>query len=393
MYDTSKGLIARGHDARVYTINTNLPGEGPFFERQIPLVPAERLAERAFRHITGYNDVLFPSTLILRVHPWAGRADLWHFHNLHGHFVSMALLGAMSWTKQIVISPVDQYLLTGHCPYPIDCERYNEGCGSCPRLNEGWPGISRDSTRGLWLMKRFVMRTSRFNMFFHTKALAEAYRKSLPWMKNPRVIPYGVDICCYRPLSRKDCAQALGVTMGKSFVIGIFHSYVNEPRKGLLPLIEQVGRLAEEMPDRLSLLVVGHGSEEVRRLVPSCLNLATLPFLQDPHELAQALNLCDVLLYPTRAENLSLTCLFALSCGVPVISYDVGGQGEAVRDGVNGFLVPMGDHMAMLARLRELCNVPGLQKELALRARTTMEEDYDGERYVERLVDYYKSLF
>ena len=71
-----------------------------------------------------------------------------------------------------------------------------------------------------------------------------------------------------------------------------------------------------------------------------------------------AINLCDVLLYPTQAENLSLTCLNALACGVPVISYDAGGQKEAIRNGYNGFIVDINDEEGMISHLKEMMKNP-----------------------------------
>lgn len=392
MYDTAKGLIARGHGVRVYTMNSGLPGTGPLFERQIPTLPGERVIERIFRRVTGYNDLLFPSTLLLRILPWTSGADVWHFHNLHGHFVSIPCLALLSWTKKIVISPVDQYLITGHCPYPMDCDRYSHGCGSCPRPDEGWPGISRDSTRALWLIKRACLRFAKFHYLFHTNALADIHQREVPYIKQAPVIHYGVDLLCYRPFPKAESVKMLGTDPGTSFVVGLFHSHITEPRKGLIPLISKIGAIASDNRTNIALLVVGNGSEQAKSLVPEAVKVFALPFIKDPHELAAALNLCDVLLYPTRAENLSLTCLFALACGVPVISYDVGGQGEAIVDNENGFLVPLGDHDQIIYNLLKVVDNPSLKARLASAARLRMEKEFDIEMYIGKLSEYYKTL-
>ena len=392
MYDTAKALIARGHDARVYTMNAGMEKNPPFFARQIPVFPLERRVERRFSSLTGLNDCLFPSTALMRFHPWIGTADLWHFHNLHGHYLSIPLLAAMSWTKPVIVSPVDQFLLTGHCPYPLDCERYLQRCGACPRLNERFPGISKEATRALWYIKRLFLRFSKAKMFFHTESLAGEYKKVLAIDPSPEVIHYGVDTYCFRPAPRDDCASRLGVAASTRFAVGLFHSYVSDPRKGILPVIEKLGALAAEKPDSFELLVVGHGSEQVVKMVPPELPVKVLPFLRHAHELADALNLCDVLLYPTQAENLSLTCLCALACGVPVISYDVGGQSEAVIDGVNGFLVQLNDSDAISSNLLTLAGNPSLHQKLCEGARRSAEERFDFDRYIDHLIDHYHSI-
>lgn len=391
MYDTASALFARGHDARVYVMNSHLGSGPPFFERQIPTLPFEIQIEFLFRSATGWNDFFFPSTALLGFIPWLGSADIWHFNNLHGHFVSLPLLGLWSQRKRIVISPVDQYLTTGHCPYYMDCDRYLEGCGRCPRPKDPWPGISRDSTRRLWRMKRNFLRRSSLNMFFHTEYLANHYKTATGHIDGP-VIRYGVDIQRFRPMSRDAVACNLGINRGSRFVVGLLHSYVLEPRKGILPIIRRLCELAKLFPGRLELLVVGNDSEAVKAVVPPELAVTTLPFLKSPHDFAQVLNLCDVLLYPTRAENLSLTCLDSLACGVPVISYDVGGQREAITDGVNGFLVKVDDHETMLDRLVVIMQNPALKEGLSNNARTTAESRFDFDRYIDHLSDYYHKI-
>ncbi len=391
MYDTAKALFARGYDTRVYVMNSHLGGERPFFEKQIPTFPLEQRIEHVFRYVTGGNDLLFPSTFLLRCLPWLGSADIWHFHNLHGHFVSLPILGFLTRTKNVVISPVDQYLTTGHCPYPIDCEQYLDGCGSCPRPKEPWPGIRRDSTRFLWQVKRKFLRISRAHMFFHTEALADHYRRAVKDISGP-VMRYGVDLYCYRPMPKAECACRFSLRESPRFTVGILHSYILEPRKGILPIIEKLGALAKKYPDTLELLVVGRNSEEVKNIVPPELSVTTLPFLKDAHDLAQALNLCDALLYPTQAENLSLTCLYALACGVPVISYDVGGQKEAIADGKNGFLIKPNDHDGMMSAILKLAGDPGLAKTMSANARDTAEKYFDFEHYIDLLTEYYRSI-
>jgi glycosyltransferase involved in cell wall biosynthesis len=392
IYNTTSALIARGLDARVYVMNAHMDGQPPFFARQLPTLPFERLIEKTFSRVMGWNDILFPSTGFLRFSRWIGSADIWHFHNLHGHYMSIPLLGLISWTKCIVISPVDQYLSTGHCPYIMGCERYLHGCGSCERLDEPWPGISRDATYALWQIKRLFFHLSKVNMLFHTQALADHYERSFVRHRPSRVLHYGVDINCYRQLNREDCAQTLGVEPSSRFVVGIFHSYLFDKRKGMPTIIEKLGDLAKKFPGKIDLLVVGHGSDELKDAASQELSVTALPYLNHAHELAKALNLCDVLLYPTQAENLSLTCLYALACGIPIISFDAGGQKEAIEDGVNGFIVGINDYEGMVKALQEMLLNPALCRQLSKGARNTTKKHFDFDRYIDDLVNYYNEV-
>jgi glycosyltransferase involved in cell wall biosynthesis len=68
----------------------------------------------------------------------------------------------------------------------------------------------------------------------------------------------------------------------------------------------------------------------------------------------------DLLVAPSLwYENNPFVVNEALACGVPVIASAAGGMAEAVRDGLNGLLVPPGDVTALRAILQRLANDPG----------------------------------
>jgi glycosyltransferase involved in cell wall biosynthesis len=174
--------------------------------------------------------------------------------------------------------------------------------------------------------------------------------------------------------------------------LGLLHSDIVDRRKGLLPLIGSLQSLAQTMPGRLRLLAIGKSSERALELATENLPIVTLPFLSDNQSLAKALNACDVLLYPTKADNLSLTCLNALACGVPVISSRVGGQPEAVRDNVNGFLCDPDRLDQFVERVARLASDESLRQRLSAEARAIAVAEFDIENYIVKLIAYYNHL-
>lgn len=382
-------LIPRGVDARLYVMDrfTDRP-----YVNSIPRFPGERRLEFMFRRATGRNNFLFPSTLFLGRRPWLKDADIWHFHNLHGHFASIPVLSKLSWRKRIVLSPVDQFLATGYCTYSLGCERFRDACGECPQLDLPYPGLSRDTTSQLLAMKRSAVTNSRFNLLVHTKYLEDFYASTFVGKRPIEQIYYGVDTTVFKPIDRDQAESDLGLPSTTRLTLGLVHSDITDRRKGLLPLIESLQSLADKMPDRLRLLVIGASSDRARQFATSNLPIVTLPFLRDTSSLAKALNACDVLLYPTRADNLSLTCLDALACGVPVISSRVGGQPEAIRDNVNGFLCEPDQLELFSERVAELASDEQLRQRLANEARRIAVAEFDIEIYISNLIAYYNRI-
>jgi glycosyltransferase involved in cell wall biosynthesis len=80
---------------------------------------------------------------------------------------------------------------------------------------------------------------------------------------------------------------------------------------------------------------------------------------QVPQLLAQA----GIFVLCSRYEGLPLSIIEAMCAGLPIVASDVGGVGELVEDGVNGFLVPSGDQEVLTKCLDRL------QVDTALRVR------------------------
>jgi glycosyltransferase involved in cell wall biosynthesis len=69
----------------------------------------------------------------------------------------------------------------------------------------------------------------------------------------------------------------------------------------------------------------------------------------------------DAAVMSSRWENFPHTVVEALAAGAPVLTTDVGGVREAVRDGESGLLVPSGDPAALAAAVRRYLGDPDLQ--------------------------------
>ena len=93
--------------------------------------------------------------------------------------------------------------------------------------------------------------------------------------------------------------------------------------------------------------------------------------LSGPENLA-LVKACSFVVYPTLAENYSMALLEAALCGLPSVTFDVGGNREIVTDGINGFLVGAYEVGALIAAGRRLLE----QKTLAgMRASTLADAE------------------
>ena len=66
----------------------------------------------------------------------------------------------------------------------------------------------------------------------------------------------------------------------------------------------------------------------------------------------------------------------AMACGVPVVSTRCGGPDSIISDGEDGFLVEVGDALAMAGRLSLLCSDLQLNQKIGLTARRSVERRF-----------------
>ena len=91
----------------------------------------------------------------------------------------------------------------------------------------------------------------------------------------------------------------------------------------------------------------------------------------------------DVFVLPTLSESFALVHLEALACGVPVITTP--NCGSTVRDGVEGFIVPIRDPAALADRVERILIDRALRDRLSQSARARARE-FTWDRYKDRLL-------
>ncbi len=66
-------------------------------------------------------------------------------------------------------------------------------------------------------------------------------------------------------------------------------------------------------------------------------------YIENPSILAALYNVCDVFVCPSVIENLPLTCMEAMFCGIPVVAFRTGGTPDIVAHQTTGYLAPLFD--------------------------------------------------
>ena len=172
----------------------------------------------------------------------------------------------------------------------------------------------------------------------------------------------------------------------------IYHGVLSQHQKRILDLPRIVeALLARRVP--VELTVIGDGADRERLLAASrpwveCGAMRFLGIL--PHDrLLELLPHQDVYVLTSEFEGMPNALNEAMGHGcVPVVTDVRSGVPEVVRDGVNGYLVPVGDIPAFVERLALLHQDPARRLKMARQAhRTVIEGGYRSRDMVHRYLE------
>ncbi|KPP98412.1 MAG: N-acetyl-alpha-D-glucosaminyl L-malate synthase BshA [Bacteroidetes bacterium HLUCCA01] len=202
------------------------------------------------------------------------------------------------------------------------------------------------------------------------------------------VIPNFVDLERFKRDAKERCRKS--IVQGDEKII----THVSNFRK-----VKRVTDVAETFSRvlksgiRAKLLFVGDGPER-STVEAMCRDLGCcehVRFLGKQENVEEILSISDAFMMPSASETFGLAALEAMSCGVPVISSDVGGLPELNLDGKTGFVCKLGDVDAMADRAIAMLSNPELHQKMQLAARKRAE-DFEQDHVVAMYEAYYQKV-
>jgi len=157
-------------------------------------------------------------------------------------------------------------------------------------------------------------------------------------------------------------------------------------------LIEAVALASRQLPD-LRLVIVGEGELETltRRLAQERIP-GQITFTGYRSDAIRLLPAFDIFVMSSDFEGLPFALLEAMASGRPIVTTDVQGAGEAVRDGREGLVVPRRDPEALAEGILTLARDKELAARLGGAARARFLAEFTAERMLDRTEALYREL-
>jgi glycosyltransferase involved in cell wall biosynthesis len=140
-------------------------------------------------------------------------------------------------------------------------------------------------------------------------------------------------------------------------------------RKGQVHLLEAWRRL--HLPNA-DLTLIGRMDEEIEPIIKRYEDIFThIGFVRNS-ELRSHLIRSSILVAPSIEDGYALVVGEALACGIPVITTTNTGAADCIRDGVNGYVVPIASPEAIMEKVLAIYRDPDLLRTLQEGARATI---------------------
>ncbi|WP_069188285.1 glycosyltransferase [Paenibacillus sp. GM2] len=163
------------------------------------------------------------------------------------------------------------------------------------------------------------------------------------------------------------------------------------PEKDYPNMLDAFKTVLAKRPDSI-LLIAGTGTERVA-LEQYSKELGierNVKLLGIRRDIPALMNLANAYVMSSRWEGFPMVLLEASASGLPMVATDVGGNREAVQDGITGLLAPPGDCGQLSDRMLALMSCPLAElEEMGERARKYVQERFD----IEVIVTQWTSIY
>ena len=259
--------------------------------------------------------------------------------NLHwvaGETMSIEDIGRIQ--KPVVWTLHDMWAFCGaeHIEDSGSDARWRSGYDSQNKLAEN-SGL--DINKWIWKRKKRAWKTPMY-IVSPSRWLADNVRESALMREWPvTVIPNVLDTEVFKPLDQAQCRIALNLPIDKKIILFGAIGGGADMNKGYDLLILSLCDLADRYEGQIDdVLCVVFGQNEPRHMPELPFSIRWMGIIHDEISLVLLYSAADVMVVPSRLENLPQTGTEAHACGCPVVAFNTTGLIDVVGHKNTGYL-------------------------------------------------------
>lgn len=275
-------------------------------------------------------------------------ADIVHLHWINNGMLSISDIKKIK--KPVVWSLHDMWAFTGGCHYDQFCGKYEDNCHNCPILKSN---KNKDLAYKVHLKKtKIYQKHNNITVVGLSKWLADSARKSSIFRGfNIVQLPNPIDTSIFSPVDKVEARKILNLPIEEKIILFGAMSATSDERKGYKQLINAIMNL-----DMNGKKLVVFGSS--RPIAPDSLTETAIYLgrVNDDINLKLIYSAADVMVVPSIQENLSNAIMESLSCGTPVVAFNIGGNSDMIIHKRTGYLATPYDSYDLSAGISWVLN-------------------------------------
>lgn len=306
---------------KIGVLNRQTPGHAFFYEKETePTVPVEDVINK----INKPYDIVY-------IMFWQGVLSFAHIEAIYDKLKC-----------QIQFRCVDYSPMSGGCHFTGDCQRYQTGCGFCPGIvsnkENDFTRFNVEYRKRVYArVKPIVYGNSYMNSFYHRSYLLKDYNRLevvCPLSDNEK----------YQPLDASIFKTKYNIGIEKTFIMLFGCQHLKDSRKGMTYLLDALDHfyksLTCEEQNKVLLVIIGHDIEPIKdRLL---FDYQYLGYVK-ADDLPGIYSMSSVFLSPSVNDAGPSMVNQAMSCGTPIVSFEMGTALDVVKGRGTGYCAKLKD--------------------------------------------------
>ncbi|HEC8325005.1 TPA: glycosyltransferase [Providencia rettgeri] len=248
-----------------------------------------------------------------------------------------------------------------------------------------------DLDRWVWLRKKKSWK-SPINIVAPSAWMSECVKNSVLLDNFPlTIIPNTLDTKIYKPLNKNFCREVLELPKYKKIILFGAIGGAKDSNKGYDLLLDALNKLSVKVNhDDIMCLIFGQNKPTDAPLLP--FETKWLGHIYDDTTLSLIYNSSDIMIVPSRIENLPQTATEAQSCGIPVVAFNTSGLIDAVEHLQTGYLASPFDTDDMASGIVRILQDNDVQILMGKRARERAQEKWSNENIISQYMNIYSNI-
>lgn len=321
--------------------------------------------------------------------PEVEEADIIHLHWINQGMLSLEdIHRLLELGKPVVWTMHDMWPMTGICHHARLCSHYTQSCGDCFFLKLSG---KKDLSFRVFQKKLHMGYEKIFFIACSNWLKSKAEISHLLKFSKIACIPNPLDTKLFLPLNKREVRKMLGLPLDKYYLL-FGAAKMGDVRKGFEYYFEALQLLHRKMPQlsgKLELIFMGEAGLELPAEIPYRAHFTG--FLTEEKELADWYNAVDLFILPSLEENLPNMIMESMSCGTPVVGFDVGGIPEMIDHRINGYIACYRDSYDLMEGII-WCLLKANYSELSFQARKKVENSYPEEKIAVKYLNLYRTV-